>query len=153
MLWNVRYARLFVFHSGEGEYVLHTEWADLDDITTRAAVRPARLRWEALGAKILRTVNALFADGSLEGRPFIEAYRSGGPSSLVLANAEPIAEAFRYRARSHRDFRSELTLWWDQYRNEYDGDDPYAALARANLLNWTGKFLFAHVLRERDDRA
>lgn len=153
VLWNVRYARLFALNPDEDEYVLHTEWTDLGDITTRAAVRTARLRWEALGDEILRTVNALFADGSLEGRPFIEAYRSGGPSSLVLTNAEPVAEALRFWARGHRDFRSEVTLWWDRHQNEYDGDDPFAALARANLLNWTGKFLFAHVLRERDDRA
>ena len=44
VLWNVRYARLFALDPDEDEYVLHTEWTDLGDITTRAAVRPARAR-------------------------------------------------------------------------------------------------------------
>lgn len=153
VLWNVRYARLFALNPDEDEYVLHTEWTDLGDITTRAAVRPARARWEALGAEILQTINALFADGSLEGRQFIDAYRSGGPSSLILTNTGLVAEAIKAATIRDRSFRAEVTLWWDRYQAEYDGDDPFAALARANLMNWTGKFLFAHVLRERDDRA
>ena len=153
VLWNVRYARLFALDPREDEFVLHTEWTDLGDITTRAAVRPARARWEALGAEILQTINALFADGDLEGRQFVEAYRSGGPSSLVLTNTGLVAEALEAAAKRDRTFRAEVTLWWNRHQNEYDGDDPYAALARANLMNWTGKFLFGHVLRERDDRA
>lgn len=153
VLWNVRYARLFALDPDEDEYVLHTEWTALSDITTRSAVRGSRLRWEALGAEILQTINALFADGDLEGRQFVEAYRSGGPSSLILTNEGLVAEALKAATVRDRAFRAEVTLWWNRYQAEYDGDDPFAALARANLMNWTGKFLFAHVLRERDDRA
>lgn len=153
VLWNVRYARLYALDRDADEFVLHTEWTDLRDITTRSAVRAARVRWEALGAEILQTMNALFADGSLEGRQFIDAYRSGGPSNLILANEGLVAEALEAAAKKDGTFRAEVTLWWDRHQNEYDGDNRFAALARANLMNWTGKFLFAHVLRERDDRA
>lgn len=153
VLWNVRYARLFALDSDADEFVLHTEWTDLRDIVTRSAVRAARTRWEALGAEILQTMNALFADGSLEGRQFIDAYRSGGPSNLILANEGLVAEALEAAAKKDGTFRAEVTLWWDRHQNEYDGNNRFAALARANLMNWTGKFLFAHVLRERDDRA
>lgn len=153
LLWNVRYARLYTLDDNSGDFVLHTEWTDLQDIAARAAVRSARKRWEALGAEILQTMNALFADGSLEGRQFIEAYRSGGPSNLILANEGLVAEALEEASKKNGKFRAEVTLWWDRHQNEYDGDNRFAALARANLMNWTGKFLFAHVLRERDDRA
>ena len=153
VLWNVRYARLYALDRDADEFALHTEWTDLRDITTRSAVRAARVRWEALGAEILQTMNALFADGSLEGRQFVDAYRSGGPSNLILANEGLVAEALEAAAKKDGTFRAEVTLWWDRHQNEYDGSNRFAALARANLMNWTGKFLFAHVLRERDDRA
>lgn len=153
VLWNVRYARLYALDRGADEFAMHTEWTDLSDVTTRSAVRKARVRWEALGAEILQTMNALFADGRLEGRQFVDAYRSGGPSNLILANEGLVAEALQAAGKRDGKFRAEVTLWWDRHQNEYDGDDRYAALARANLMNWTGKFLFAHVLRERDDRA
>ncbi|WP_269220962.1 N-6 DNA methylase [Brevundimonas vesicularis] len=153
VLWNVRYARLYALDRDADEFVLHTEWTDLRDITTRSAVRAARVRWEALGAEILQTMNALFADGSLEGRQFVDAYRSGGPSNLILANEGLVAEALEAATKKDGTFRAEVTLWWDRHQNEYDGSNRFAALARANLMNWTGKFLFAHVLRERDDRA
>lgn len=153
VLWNVRYARLYALDRDADEFVLHTEWTDLRDITSRVAVRAARVRWQALGAEILQTMNALFADGSLEGRQFVDAYRSGGPSNLILANEGLVAEALEAAAKKDGTFRAEVTLWWDRHQNEYDGSNRFAALARANLMNWTGKFLFAHVLRERDDRA
>ncbi|MBC6442553.1 MAG: N-6 DNA methylase [Rhodobacteraceae bacterium] len=152
VLWNVTYARLYTLDAGD-RFVLHTEWDDLHDITARADVRRHRARWETLGATILRDVNALFASGDLEGRQFIEAYHSGGLTDLVLRNTRFVADAIREEAKRSLDLRSEITLWWNRNRQDYEGDDPHIVLARANLINWMGKFLFAHVLRERDIRA
>ena len=151
VLWNVTYARLYVLDGDE--FVLRTEWDDLHDVTTRADVRRNRTRWEALGATILGEVNALFASGDLEGRQFIDAYRSGGLIELVLQNTQLVADAIRKAENRSRKLRSAITLWWDRNRADYDGNDRYVVLARANLINWMGKFLFAHVLRERDNRA
>lgn len=153
LLWNVRYARLYVLDDEADEFVVRAEWTELHDINSRTLVLQNRNRWETLAQQILDAVNALFADGSLEGRQFIEAYRSGGPANLVLANAGLAANVLEAAAQRDRNLRAEITLWWDRYQTEYNEDDPYQALARANLLNWTGKFLFGHVLRERDDRA
>lgn len=152
VLWNVSYARLYVIDNDDS-FVLHTEWDELNDIRTRADVQRYRARWEALGADILQTVNALLASGDLEGRQFIEAYRSGGLTTLVLQNTQLVADAIKAEAQRSRELRSQISLWWSRNQNDYDGDDPHLALARANLINWMGKFLFAHVLRERDDRA
>lgn len=151
VLWNVRYARLYVLDNDE--FVLHTEWDELSDIATRADVQRHHARWEALGAKILQDVNALLASGDLEGRQFIDAYRSGGLTALILQNTQLVADAIKAEAKKSRDLRSEITLWWSRNQQDYDGTDPHYVLARANLINWMGKFLFAHVLRERDDRA
>lgn len=151
VLWNVTYARLYALK--DSEFVLHTEWDDLHDITTRADVQRHRTRWETLGATILQDVNALLASGDLEGRQFIEAYRSGGLTTLVLQNTQLVADAIKAEAKKGLELRSTITLWWNRNKQDYDGDDPYIVLARANLINWMGKFLFAHVLRERDDRA
>ena len=152
VLWNVTYARLYVIGEDDA-FFLHKEWDDLSDITTRSDVRRNRARWEALSATILQYVNALLASGGLEGRQFIEAYRSGGLTELVLQNTQLVADAIKGEASRIRSLRSKITLWWSRNRQDYDGDDPHFVLARANLINWMGKFLFAHVLRERDNRA
>lgn len=152
VLWNVTYARLYVLND-ENDFVLHTEWDELHNITNRADVRRHRARWEALGATILQDVNALLASGNLKGRQFIEAYRSGGLTTLVLQNTQLVADAIKSEANRSRELRSEITLWWNRNQQDYDGNDPHIVLARANLINWMGKFLFAHVLRERDNRA
>ena len=152
VLWNVRYARLYVL-AQDDNFILHTEWDALSDIKTRADVQRHRVRWEAVGAEILQTVNALLASGDLEGRQFIEAYRSGGLTTLVLQNTQLVADAIKAESQKSRELRSQIALWWSRNQQDYDGNDPHLALARANLINWMGKFLFAHVLRERDDRA
>ncbi len=153
VLWNVRYARLYRLTPNDDSYELHTEWTDLQDIRHRRNVHEHRARWEALGAEILHTVNLQIGSGDIEGRQFVDAYRSGGLASLILANTDLVASALQDAANADRTLRAEIILWWERYRNEYDGDEPCIALARANLLNWMGKFLLAHVLRERDQRA
>lgn len=152
VLWNVRYARLYVLNTYD-VFVLHTEWDDLNDVRSRADVQRNRVRWQALGAEILQTVNALLASGNLIGRQFIDAYRSGGLTTLILQNTQSVSDAIKVEAQRSRELRSQISLWWSRNQQDYDGNDPYLALARANLINWMGKFLFAHVLRERDDRA
>jgi len=67
-----------------------------------------------------------------------------------------VAEALESAARQDGTLRAGVTLWWNRFRDEYGGkeDTPaYPALAQANLVNWIGKLLFAHVLRQRDNRA
>ncbi len=160
VLWNVRYARLYKLNHIDNIFVLHTEWDQLHDITSRSEVSRHRTRWEAVGADILRRVNDLLASDDLEGRGFIESYRSGGLTELVLQNARSVADAIEDEAKKSRDLRSQIDLWWNRSERDYnrskrDYNDKkhLLVLARTNLINWMGKFLFAHVLREHDDRA
>jgi predicted RNA methylase len=151
LLWNVSYAKLYVRNNDQ--YELHYEWNDLSDITTRAGVVANRKRWEALANNILGYLNDLFDRGELEGRQFIEAYRSGGVTSLIMENAGEVSEVLV--AASHRNarLRSEMVLWWGRYQAEYAGGVMEQVLAQAVISNWIGKILFAHILREQDQRA
>jgi N-6 DNA Methylase len=153
VVWNVRYAALYILDSENGEFVFYQQWDELHDIDSRAKVRGARARWEALGAIILASVNSLLANGDLQGRPFVEAYRTEGLSGLIAANSGAAADHLRVAALANGQLRSEIALWWSRYQNEYDGDDRHVALAKANLLNWMNKFLLAHILRERSQHA
>ena len=153
LLWNVSIARLYVRHSSEGEFILAKEWVDLADIGTRSSVLPSRSRWEALAEEIISYVNDLFDSGSLEGRRFIDAYRSGGITSLILQNYGLVADALRHAAARDHILRSQIALWWARYRTEYTGQTPEKALAQAVIANWIGKLLFAHILGDIDDRA
>lgn len=156
LLWNVSRAHLYVRDAASDEYRLGKEWTALADITTRTAVVTSRARWEALAAEIFGYLNDLFDRGALEGRQFIEAYRSGGVTALIMENAGEVAEALQAAARRDARLRSEMTLWWDRYRAEYaKGSDAVMeqVLAQAVISNWIGKFLFGHILREKDQRA
>ncbi len=153
VLWNVSHARLYGLNKVSGSFTLIQEWNDLSDIRSRADVQRNRHRWEELAARILARVNELLEDGTLEGRQFVEAYKSGALTQLILANTGIVSEELRTAVARDVRLRSEISLWWQRAQEESEGDQPHQALAQVNLINWLGKLLFAHVLRERDSRA
>ncbi|TDO19357.1 N-6 DNA methylase [Pedobacter duraquae] len=153
VLWNVSHAHLYTRINGTNSFSRSKTWDDLADITTRVAVKANRTRWERLGTEIINFLNDLFDRGELEGRPFIEAYRSGGVTSLILENASDIKDVIIDTMRRNGDFRADVIMWWNKYRAEYGGSDKEQVLAKVVISNWIGKILFAHILRETDSRA
>jgi len=153
VLWNVSSAHLYVRNRINGNFDRSQVWNTLADITTRSTVLQNRGRWESLATEIFNFLNDLFDRGELEGRPFVEAYRSGGVTSLILENASEVKEAIVDTMRRNSSFRSNVIVWWNNYRAEYGGNDKEQVLAKVVISNWIGKLLFAHILRETDIRA
>ena len=154
ILWNVTYARLYVRRNGGNTFHLSKQWDALANITTRQSVIPQRTEWEVLAVEIIDYVNDLFDRGSLEGRQFVDAYKSGGITSLIMENSDSVSDALRNAANRDNRLNAEITLWWLTHQSEYgQGKDKFSVLAQSNISNWIGKFLFAHILQGRDDRA
>ena len=155
VLWNVTHARLYTRNADSGQFVCLKQWPPLAHIADRTSVQRNRADWERLADAIISDLNVLFEDGSLEGRPFVDAYRTGGIQSLILANTENVAAALEEAALRDPSLRAEITFWWQRYKEEYQyaRQDWFQALAHANLSNWIGKLLFAHILQGQDDRA
>lgn len=153
LLWNARTARLYILDSATSRYAVEKTWDDLEHITTRAMVSEHEAEWKALLEAIINDLNELFETGSLEGRQFIESYVSDGVINLILRNHGSVTEALKEAAAADGSLDNRITLWWERVRQEYSTTSRFDALAQANLMNWLGKLLFAHVLRNRDDRA
>lgn len=153
LLWNVSHARLYVRRVATDSFIVENEWSDLADIADRGSVASNRLRWEKLATNIVGYLNDLFDRGSLEGRQFIEAYRSGGITALIMENSALVEQALSDASNNDARLRAQISLWWNRFREEYSGTSMYRVLAQAVITNWIGKILFAHVLREKDARA
>lgn len=153
LLWNVSHAYLYVRNANTDTFVHDHTWNDLADITTRAEVMQNRARWEALAEMIFDYLNALFDQGTLQGRRFIDAYRSGGVTALIMDNSGQVAEALIEASKRDGTLRAEMTLWWNRYQTEYAAGTREQVLAQAVLSNWIGKILFGHILREKNKRA
>lgn len=153
LLWNVSHACLYIRDQSTDNFERNKAWNDLADISSRTAVVGNRSRWEELANKIFSYLNDLFDRGSLQGRQFIEAYRSGGITSLIMENSGQVSDALTEAAKCDATLRAEMTLWWNSYKAEYAGIKMEQVLAQAIISNWIGKILFAHILREKDIRA
>ncbi len=152
VLWNVSYAHLYIKQGDK--YTCRKKWDTLAHIKSRNSVSSNRAQWGALATEIINYVNDLFDRKSLEGRQFVEAYKSGGITSLIMENTDDVANALEAEARRNSNLGAEITLWWKRHKSEYGGgDDLYKKLAQSNIANWIGKFLFAHILQGRDSRA
>lgn len=153
LLWNVTYAHLYIRNRLTGVFERSRVWNALEDITARSMVLPNRIRWETLTTEIFNYLNDLFDRGDLEGRPFVEAYRSGGVTSLIFENSANVKDALLDAMRRDSTLRNNVVVWWNNYRAEYGGEDKEQVLAKAVISNWIGKLLFAHILREIDTKA
>lgn len=153
LLWNVTHAHLYVRNADTDIFVRNHAWSDLADITTRTAVVRNRAQWETLAGTIFSYLNDLFDRGTLQGRQFIDAYRSGGVTALIMENAAQVAESLVEMSKRDGTLRAEMTLWWNRYQTEYVGGTMEQVLAQAVISNWIGKILFGHILREKDVRA
>ncbi|MCL4195878.1 MAG: N-6 DNA methylase [Phycisphaerales bacterium] len=154
LLWNVTFAELYVRRNGEFGRTPIKRWPELSDIRMRDEVQRNEDRWRALLARIIADLNDRFARGDLEGRPFVEAYRSGGVVELILANQPLFASSLAQRFGRNAILEAEVTHWWESIRDEHSGgfSQPAPALARFILINWVGKFLLAHYLMQQDQR-
>jgi len=152
LLWNVSHAHLYVRDVSTDTFVLSRAWDTLADITTRTAVVRNRARWEAMAETILGYLNNLFDRGTLQGRQFIDAYRSGGVTALIMENAGQVAEALIEASKRDSRLRAEMILWWNRYQTEYAGGTMEQVLAQVVISNWIGKILFGHIIREKDVR-
>lgn len=153
LLWNVSIARLYVRNPKTGEFSIEFEWDELADIKDRNSVSANRQRLEALAEKVFEYLNDLFEGGQLEGRQFVEAYRSGGVTQLIMENASSVEEELQNAANQNSILKAQVTLWWHRYKSEYGSTSTYQALAQAVIANWIGKILFAQILRAQDSRA
>lgn len=153
LLWNVSSAVLYVRNNNTDIFEIHTTWTDLLDIRTRQQVSNNQERWKSLARKIFLYLNDLFDRGTIEGRPFIEAYRSGGVTSLIMDNSSDVSNAVVEASNRNLTLRSQMTLWWDRYQAEYGEDTMTNVLGKVIISNWIGKILFAQILRETDIRA
>ena len=159
VLWNVSHAHLYIKDSATDSFSCVKQWNELANISNRASVILHREAWEALATKIIGHINDLFDRGSLEGRRFVDAYKSGGITALIMENADTVADALRDAAKRDSKLKSEITLWWQRYKSEYIGGgqaekvQAEKVLAQANISNWIGKLLFANILQGQDLRA
>lgn len=153
ILWNVSKARLYVKRPLDVNYMLSKEWNNLIDITHRRNVITNTHRWKDLATEIFFYLNDLFDRGSLEGRPFIEAYRSGGVTALIMDNSNDVSSLLSATSNQNLTLRSQMILWWNYYKAEYGEGAMEQVLAKVIISNWIGKIIFGQILREQDSRA
>lgn len=155
ILWNVKAAHMYVLDDSSGDYKFAKAWNEISEIISREDVQRNVKKWKDLAISIVDTVNDYIDDGSLKGKRFIEAYSSGGITSLILENTKLLSDSIQKESNSDKLFRAKVQQWQDENCQDYGSINTAKteALARSILSNWTGKFLFAHILTSKSTNA
>lgn len=155
ILWNVKTAHMYILDNKDKKYKLAKEWDQILEINSRQDVQKNTEKWKSLAIKIIDTVNDYLDDGSLKGKRFVDAYSSGGITSLILENTGLVSDAINEKSNTDNKFRAKIAIWQDENCQDYGTINSVKteALARSILSSWTGKFLFAHILTSKSSVA
>lgn len=145
LVWNVSEAVLYVVDGDR--FTPKKVWAPLPGIT-RQEVESKRNEWVAFLDELVDALNDFLEDGTIRPQTAPNIFSLYAFADIVLSNTEAVAQALREHAIRDGRFEAEVRVWWATSRAEFpDESDPWRALAKANIIHWLNKLVFAHYLK------
>lgn len=159
VVWNVDEAALYLADPDDSSarYTRERTWSlPNEPARERAEVQRRRDDWEALARDLVGEVDRFLEDGTIRDRAVVEALSAHEAVEAIFGGTAVTQEQFEHAAARDSTFDAETQEWWDQVKKEYPKPrERMNVLARRSLTSWTGKVMFAHVLKSayREARA
>ena len=152
--WNFRYAVLYI-RDKQGQFVKAKQWNKTSFIRTREDVKKYCKEWRKLLEDVLLEINQYFITGSLHTSNLTEVISCSAISSLISGNKISLANDLKERAKRDSRIYAYINAWWEPIKSEYEQDerDCFEAYAKNILLNWINRFLFAHLIKTKQNSA
>lgn len=154
VIWNFSHIRLYVYNPGKDEFEVKKEW-DNHTIKTRNDVQLYRDEWGKTLRDVISSVNEFLISGEIKKTFFGDVLTKTSVSTLVNENKHNIASCLREAAKQDTIISARLKTWWNEIKNEYEGDetDEYVAYAKSIIINWANRIIFAHLIKRRQKSA
>jgi hypothetical protein len=152
LVWNVDAAALYIRDAKDPAkpYEEEETW-ELPNGPTggREHVKSRQKDWEALACKIIGDVDRFLEAGELQNRAVVEALSEPEAVKALFDGVAATKEKFEDVAARNGTFNAKAQGWWDRVKKEYPKKlrNRMEVLARRSLTSWTGKIVFAHVLK------
>ena len=151
LLWNAKEAILYLLR--DNDYIPSKNWdTSKGVIKKRENVEKSREIWVKALHEILKDLNNLFLEGTIQPKPLIDSFNDSAIINFILDNAQENANSLEKASKTNAKFRAEVNIWWRIFEYEYKPKSKWEVLSEIILINWVHKTLFANILTAyRDD--
>lgn len=152
VIWNFRYAVLYVLDSGTDKFEIAKKWDNSKIISkNRTDVELHKNIWLPTLFEVIVEVNKFLHSGLFKPSTKSNIIVNNYMEVFINQNKDLEADYLREISKHNSEFSSYIDLWWDSASSEYikDETDCYSAYAKVLLLDWINKITFANILRSR----
>ncbi|MFW9095187.1 N-6 DNA methylase [Corynebacterium striatum] len=150
LLWNVNQAVMYAQDSC-GDWHIIKNWS-LAVTVDRCTVDDAKAQWQAMARDIIAAISDFYVHGKIVDRSVELVLDTNLYADLIQREVKAQTKEILYYAQGDVEFSAQMRDLYRQtvgiaLKNVKD-QDAAASLARDLIVNWVGKFLFAHQLKK-----
>ncbi len=153
-IWNFTAGVLYVKNEDD-EFEIVRQWNETNHIQTREDVERYKNEWLPIIERILIEINAFLVSGEIRGTEIGEFLSDTIISKIIERNKSLVSTELHGAAILDARINAFLSVWWSEVQTEYTYDETnmYDAYAKALLINWTNRIIFAHLIKSRHNGA
>lgn len=153
-LWNFTAGVLYV-RNDDGVFEIAKQWNETNHIQTRSDVERYKHEWLPAIKQILIEINEYLLTGRIHGSELGDILSDTIVTKVIERNKALVAHELRRVCAENARIGAYLSVWWNEVQADYAADetDMYSAYAKAVMLNWTNKIIFAHLIKSRHNAA
>jgi len=153
-IWNFTAGVLYV-RNDEGAFEVKKQWNETNHIQTRDDVERYKHEWLPVIEQILLEINSYLLTGEIHGSELGDILSDTIVVRIIERNKAIVSEELRRVSTQNARIGAYLSVWWNEAQTDYAADetDMYSAYAKAMLLNWTNRIIFAHLIKSRYNAA
>ena len=147
-IWNFTAGVLYVKKDND-EFEIVKQWNETSNIRTRDDVERYKHEWLPVIESILIEINEFLVSGTIRGRELGDLLSDTFMTKIIERNKGITSLELHNAAVMDARIEAFLSVWWNEVINEYtyEENDKYSAYAKALLLNWTNRIIFAHLIK------
>lgn len=150
LLWNVNQAVMYR-QDGVGDWHVIETWS-LAITVDRSTVSDAKDQWQAMARDIITAISDFYVRGKIVDRSVELVLDKNLYADLMQREVKAQAKEILHYAQGDIEFSAQMR---DLYRQtvgvalkDVKDQDAASSLSRDLIVNWVGKFLFAHQLKK-----
>ncbi len=153
-IWNFTAGVLYVKNEN-GNFEIARQWNETNHIQTREDVETYKHEWLPVIERILIEINEFLISGAIRTTEIGEFLSDTIISTIIARNKTLVSAELRTSSITDTRIEAWLSVWWNDVQSEYSYDESnmYDAYAKAILLNWTNRIVFAHLIKTRHNAA
>lgn len=153
-IWNFTAGVLYVKNEN-GVFEIAKQWNETSHIQTRDDVERYKHEWLPIIERILIEINEYLVTGAIRGAEIGDLLSDTIVAKIIERNKALVSNELHQISATNTRIGAFLSVWWNDVQSEFASDEVnmFSAYAKAVLLNWTNRIIFAHLIKSHHNAA